>query len=110
MTRGKTSASDFLRFLLDLNLAIELEFGSDGSGSGGIFLGGNPTATAVTSGEFGGIDEGGEIEVTSNEVTSTEGERGRISTEECELGEGESSGGAGGGGSTKWKVRDAICI
>lgn len=80
---------------------MELEFGSDGSGSSGIFLGGDGIATAVTGGEFGGMDEGGEIDVTSNEVTSTDGERGRFSIEECELGEGESSGGAGGGGRTK---------
>lgn len=42
------------------------------------------------------------------EVISTEGERGRFA-EDWELGEGESSG-AGGGGRTKWKVREAICI
>ena len=39
---------------------------------------------------------------------STEGERALL-PEDCELGEGESSGGAGGG-RMKWKVRDAICI
>ena len=60
-------------------------------------------------GEEGGIEDGGDIEVTSSEVTSTDGERGRFSAEDRELGEGESSG-AGGGGSTKWNVRDAICI
>ena len=42
------------------------------------------------------------------EVMSTEGERALL-TEDWELGEGVSSG-AGGGGRTKWKVRDAICI
>ena len=40
------------------------------------------------------------------DVISTDGERGRLA-EDCELGEGESSG-AGGGGRTKWKVREAI--
>jgi hypothetical protein len=37
---------------------------------------------------------------------STEGERWRFA-EDCELGEGVSSGG-GGGGRIKWKVREAI--
>ena len=37
---------------------------------------------------------------------STDGERGRF-VEDCELGEGVSSGG-GGGGRIKWKVREAI--
>lgn len=67
-------------------------------------------AAAATGGEHGGMEEGGEMDVTSREVMSTEGERGRCSTEECELGEGESSGGAGGGGRTKWNVREAIWI
>lgn len=40
------------------------------------------------------------------EVMSTEGERGLL-LDDCELGDGVSSGG-GGGGSTKWNVRDAI--
>lgn len=40
------------------------------------------------------------------DVISTDGERGLLA-EDCELGEGESSG-AGGGGRTKWKVREAI--
>lgn len=40
------------------------------------------------------------------EVMSTDGERARW-TEETEDGEGESSS-AAGGGSTKWKVREAI--
>ena len=48
----------------------------------------------VGGGEREGMDEGGEIE-----VISTDGERGRLA-DECELGDGESSG-AGGGGSTK---------
>lgn len=39
---------------------------------------------------------------------STEGDRWRC-VEDCELGEGVSSGG-GGGGSTNWKRREAICI
>ena len=39
---------------------------------------------------------------------STDGERARL-PEDCELGEGESSGGAGGG-RTKKNVLDAICI
>jgi hypothetical protein len=101
LTREKVSGSDFLRFLLDLSRAIELEFGSDGSGNGGIFLSGDGTAAAATGGEFGGIEEGGEIDVMSSDVTSTDGDLARISPEECELGEGESSGGAGGGG--RWK-------
>ncbi len=41
-------------------------------------------------------------------VISTEGERALL-PEDWELGEGESSGGAGGG-RMKWKVREAICI
>lgn len=41
-------------------------------------------------------------------MISREGDRGRL-LEDCELGDGVSSGG-GGGGSTKWKVREAICI
>ncbi len=86
---------------------IEFEFGSCGSGSGGVFFGGGEVRTAVTGGEHGGMDEGGDMEVTSKDVMSTEGERGRCSTEDKELGEGESSG-AGGGGRMKWKVRDAI--
>ena len=101
LTRGKASASDFLRFFVDLNLAIEFEFGSEGSGSGGIFLGGEGTVVGAARGEFGGMDEGGEIEVISRDVTSTDGDRGRISPDEWELGEGVSSGGAGGGG--RWK-------
>jgi hypothetical protein len=50
-----------------------------------------------------GCDDGGDIDVISRE-----GERARL-LEDCELGEGVSSGG-GGGGRTKWNVRDAICI
>lgn len=50
-----------------------------------------------------GCDEGGEMDVTSRE-----GERARL-LEDWELGDGVSSGG-GGGGRTKWNVRDAICI
>ena len=62
----------------------------------------------MTGGDDGGMEEGGDMEAaTSNEVMSTEGERGLLSMEDSELGEGESSG-AGGGGRMKWKVRDAI--
>ena len=46
-------------------------------------------------GEQEGIEEGGD-----KEVISTDGERGRFPDEECELGDGESSG-AGGGGKMK---------
>lgn len=47
------------------------------------------------------MDEGGDMDVAmSSEVMSTEGERGLFSTEDRELGEGESSG-AGGGGRMK---------
>lgn len=82
LPRGKASASGFLRFLLDLSRAIELELGSSDSGSGGIFLGGEGAAAAETCGELGGMEEGGEIDVTSRDVISTEGERGRCSAEE----------------------------
>lgn len=41
-------------------------------------------------------------------MMSREGERARL-LDDCELGEGVSSGG-GGGGRTKRNVRDAICI
>ena len=46
------------------------------------------------------MEDGGDIEVTSMERTSTDGERGLFSAEDRELGEGESSG-AGGGGRMK---------
>lgn len=55
-------------------------------------------------GEVEGIEEAGDKEVIS--TISTEGERGGLA-DDCELGEGESSG-TGGGGRTKWKVREAI--
>lgn len=42
------------------------------------------------------------------DVMSREGDRGRL-LDDCELGDGVSSGG-GGGGRTKWNVRDAIWI
>jgi len=41
-------------------------------------------------------------------VMSTDGERGRFA-DDCELGEGESSG-TGDGGRTKWNFREAIWI
>lgn len=80
----KTAGSDFLRFLFDLSLVIEFEFGKEGSGSGGIFFGGDPaTSTAATvGGEHGGMEEGGEIDATSRDVISTEGERRRLPVEE----------------------------
>lgn len=91
--------SDFLRFLgAVFTLDMLFVFGSCGSGD---FGGG--TGTETGGGEFEGREEGGEID-----VMSTEGERARC-TDEFELGDGESSG-AGGGGSTKWKVLEAICI
>lgn len=56
-------------------------------------------------GEWEGMEDKGD-----REVISTEGERGRpAAAEDCEDGDGESSGTAGGG-RTKWKVRDAIWI
>lgn len=60
-----------------------------GSGEGG----GSGTSIAG-GGEWDGCDEGGDIE-----VMSMEGDRGRCA-EDCELGDGVSSGG-GGGGRTK---------
>jgi hypothetical protein len=53
---------------------------------------------------WGWAEDGGE---TSREVMSTEGDRARL--EPWEEGDGESEG-TGGGGRTKWNVRDAICI
>ena len=47
------------------------------------------------------MEDGGDMDVTSRDVISTEGERRRFPAEECEEGEGESSGGASGGGRTK---------
>ena len=110
------STSPFFRFFaLDLlDLPIELELGSSGGrGSEGCstFTGGNERAggsgvggsglTSSRMGEWEGCDEGGEME-----VMSTEGDLARFA-EDWELGEGVSSG-AGGGGRTKWNVRDAI--
>lgn len=46
---------------------------------------------AVGGGEHDGSEEGGD-----KDVISTEGERGRF-PEDCELGDGESSGAGGGG-------------
>ena len=91
---------------------MELELGNCGSGNRGTLFGGEPaTSAAAAGGEQGGIEEGGEIEATSRDVMSTDGERRRLPAEEWELGEGESSGGGtAGGGRMKWKVRDAICI
>ena len=84
LMRGRTSSSDFLRFLFDLSLVIEFEFGKEGCGSGGIFLGGDPatSTTAVAGGEHGGIEEGGETDATSKDVMSTDGERRRLPAEE----------------------------
>ena len=79
---------------------IEFEFGSCGSSSGGAFFGEAGATAAATGGEEGGMEDGGDIEVTSRDNTSTEGERGLFSAEDRELGEGESSG-AGGGGRMK---------
>ena len=56
-------------------------------------ISGTGHACAVGGGDREGIEEGGEMD-----VISTEGDRGRF-MDECELGDGESSG-AGGGGST----------
>lgn len=100
--RVNASASDFLRFLFDLSLVMELELGSCGSGNSGALFGGEAATLATAAGgEQGGIEEGGETEATSSDVMSTEGERRRFPAEEWELGEGESSGGATGGGKTK---------
>lgn len=59
------------------------------------------TLASAGGGVWDGCDDGGEMDVISRD-----GERGRL-TEDCELGDGVSSGG-GGGGSIKWNVRDAI--
>lgn len=64
-------------------------------------MGGEAATTALVGGDDGGMDDGGDIDVAmSSEVMSTDGERGLFSTEDRELGEGESSG-AGGGGRMK---------
>ena len=70
--------------LLDLGACVAVDSGGISGAGHGCVVGG---------GVREGIEEGGEID-----VISTEGDRGRF-TDECELGEGESSG-AGGGGST----------
>lgn len=90
-----------MRFLPFALWGIAFEFGSAVSGNGGIF--GAAEGTCAGGGDSDGREEGGEYE-----VISTEGERARL-PEDCELGDGESSGGAGGG-RIKWKVREAICI
>jgi hypothetical protein len=91
----------FLRFLLlAFGLPVLLVLGNCGVASGGVLGTGHGNAAG---GEREGMEEGGEID-----VISTEGERGRW-TDEWELGDGESSG-AGGGGNTNWKVREAIWI
>jgi hypothetical protein len=81
---------------------------SNGVGfSGGTIVGESGGGARTLASDGGGVcegcDDGGEMDVISRE-----GERGRL-MEDCELGDGVSSGG-GGGGRTKWNVRDAICI
>lgn len=73
-----------------------------GGGSGIESSGGDAeTLCSDGGGVWDGWDDGGEMDVISKD-----GERGRL-VEDCELGDGVSSGG-GGGGRTKWNVRDAI--
>ena len=99
--RGGDGASGFLRFLPFVLCGMAFEFGRATSGSGGIL--GAAEGTCAGGGDSDGREEGGEYV-----VMSTEGDLARF-PEDSELGDGESSGGAGGG-RTKWKVRDAICI
>lgn len=79
---------------------ILLELGNDASDNGGIFVGnGGETGAGGGGGEHGGIEDGGDIEVTSTMSSEGDRERTRLS-DEWELGDGESSG-AGGGGRMK---------
>lgn len=111
-----TTSSPFFRFFEVVFLPIALELGScggEGAAAGGSTLGttsGTICGSGGGAGSLGsvngggvweGCDDGGDIE-----VMSSEGERALL-LDDCELGEGVSSGG-GGGGSTKRNVRDAI--
>ncbi len=94
-------ASCFLRaFAVDL----AFDFGSAGAiggGRGGPLRGGREAGPG--GGDTEGSGEGGDTE-----VMSTDRDRCRKGSVWV-LGDGESSG-AGGGGSTKWNVREAIWI
>ena len=97
---GGGTASDFFRFFaFVLNLVMLLELGNDASDNGGIFAGNGGETGARGGGEHGGMEDGGEIEVTSTMSSEGDRERARLS-DEWELGDGESSG-AGGGGSAE---------
>lgn len=85
---GDSGASGFFRFLELVFAAVGFGVDICGSGSGGGGL------ASIGGGECDCGVEGGEME-----VMSTEGERARL-LEDCELGDGVSSGG-GGGGNTK---------
>jgi hypothetical protein len=88
----------------DLYFPIAFEFGSVwaiGGGRGGALRGGVEAGPGV--GDAEGSGEGGD-----RDVMSTDGDLGRAG-DMGGLGDRESSG-AGGGGSTKWNVRDAIWI
>lgn len=106
----------FLRFLFFVDRDIEFELGSCGSvGGGGSFVrrggdgkrgGGSGLNSSIRGGDREGCEEGGE-----KEVISSDGDLFlRPPEDECELGDGVSSGGGGGGGSTNSNVRDAIWI
>lgn len=99
--RGGDGTSGFLRFFEFALCGMAFELGNALSGRGGIL--GAAGGTCTGGGDSEGNEEGGEYV-----VISTEGERALL-PEDWELGEGESSGGAGGG-RMKWKVREAICI
>ena len=98
-------ASSFLRaFPVVLALPIASEFGSVcamGGGMGGPLRGGGEVGPG--GGDAEGSGEGGD-----RDVMSTDRDRCRAG-DSWGLGDRESSG-AGGGGSTKWNVREAIWI
>jgi hypothetical protein len=100
--RGGGASSCLRAFpAVDFIFPITFEFGSAwaiGGGRGGAFRGGGE---AGPGGE--GSGEGGD-----RDVMSTDGDRG-LAGDDWGLGDTESSG-AGGGGSTKWNVREAIWI
>jgi len=90
--------------VVDLDFPIAFVFGSAwaiGGGRGGPLRGGGDAGPG--GGEAEGSGEGGD-----RDVMSTDGDRARA-WDSWGLGDVESSG-AGGGGSTKWNVRDAIWI
>jgi hypothetical protein len=102
--RGGGASSCLRAFpAVDFIFPIAFEFGSVwalGGGRGGPLRGGGE---AGPGGEAEGSGEGAD-----RDVMSTDGDRGRAE-DNWGLGDTESSG-AGGGGSTKWNVREAIWI